>query len=69
MVRVILIVAFVAVLAIAFAALLGTLFAASRVVGGGGKGEDNMPETFRRISYVVLVLLLLGLASGWLGAA
>lgn len=68
MVRLILIVAFVAVLAIVFVALLGTIFAATRVVGGG-KGEDTMPETFRRISYVVLVLLLLGLASGWLGAA
>lgn len=66
MVRLILLLAFVAVLAIAFAAVLGTL-AATRLPAG--EDHDTMPETFRKIAYFALVLLLLGLSLGWLGAA
>jgi len=67
MMRLILVVAFVAVVAIAILALLGTMQTVARVAVG--KDEDNMPNTFKRIAYVVLVVLLLGVASGWLGAA
>ncbi|MDX8351035.1 hypothetical protein [Cognatiyoonia sp. IB215182] len=66
MVRLILILAFIAILAIAFAAVLGTL-ATMRL--SSGEDHDTMPETFRKIAYFALVLLLLGLSVGWLGAA
>jgi len=29
---------------------------------------DNMPKTFQRIAYVVLILLMFGVVTGWLGA-
>lgn len=67
MVRLILVVAFVAVVAIAVIALLGTMQAVAQVATG--KDDDNMPATFKRIAYTVLVILLFGVASGWLGAA
>jgi type III secretory pathway component EscS len=67
MMRLILLVAFVALVAIAITALLGTMRAVTQVTAG--KDEDNMPTTFKRISYAVLVVLLLGVASGWLGTA
>ena len=67
MVRLMLLVAFVAVVAIAILAVLGTMQTVARVAIG--KDEDTMPDTFKRIAYVVLVVLMLGVASGWLGAA
>ena len=32
------------------------------------EGKDTMPRTFQRIAFVVLFVLLIGLATGWLGA-
>jgi hypothetical protein len=34
-----------------------------------GKDTDDMPAKFRRITYVLLVVLLFGVTTGWLGAA
>lgn len=65
MVRLILVIAFIAVLAIAFIAVLGTMQTVARVAVG--KDEDNMPQTFKRIAYGALVILLIGLSTGWLG--
>ena len=67
MVRLILLVAFVAVAAIAITGLIRTI----QDVTAGGVGEDDnmMPAKFRRITYVLLVVLLFGVTSGWLGAA
>jgi hypothetical protein len=31
--------------------------------------EDKMPDAIRNVAYVVLLLLLLGLTSGWMGPA
>jgi hypothetical protein len=31
--------------------------------------RDTMPETFRRIAYVLLIVLMFGVTAGWLGAA
>ncbi len=67
MVRLILVVAFVAVIAVAVLSLFATIQAVARVATG--KDEDTMPETFKRIAYGVLVILMLGVASGLLGAA
>ena len=65
MVRLILVVAFVAVVAIALIAVLGTVMAVA--LPSAGKDNDDMPAKFRRITYVLLVVLLFGVASGWLG--
>ncbi len=67
MMRLILLGAFVAVVVIAIASLLGTLFAVGRTATG--KDEEFMPARFRRITYVLLVVLLFGVTSGLLGAA
>ncbi|MEL6685111.1 MAG: hypothetical protein AAFN63_12225 [Pseudomonadota bacterium] len=65
MLRLILVVAFVVVIAIAVIAVLGTLMAISTTTAG--KDTDDMPAKFRRITYVLLVVLMFGVASGWLG--
>lgn len=67
MLRLILLVAFVAVAAIAIMALLRTIQDVTEV--GAGKDDDMMPAKFRRITYVLLVVLLFGVTTGWLGAA
>lgn len=33
------------------------------------KKEDTMPATFHTIAYVLLIVLMCGVATGWLGAA
>ena len=67
MLRLILLLSFVAILAMGFLAVLGAV----RVMAGGAteKDPDPMPAPFRRISYIVLVVLMFGVASGWLGSA
>lgn len=65
MVRLILVVAFVAVVAIAIIAVLGTMMAVAQT--GAGKDTNDMPAKFRRITYVLLVVLLFGVTTGWLG--
>ena len=67
MVRLILLVAFVAVAAIAITGLIRTI--KDVTAGGVGKDDNMMPAKFRRITYVLLVVLLFGVTSGWLGAA
>ena len=67
MLRLILLLSFVAILAMGFLAVLGAV----RVMAGGAaeKDPDPMPAPFRRISYIVLVVLMFGVATGWLGSA
>ncbi|MFT7146773.1 MAG: cell division protein FtsX [Yoonia sp.] len=67
MVRLILLVAFVAVAAIAITGLIRAI--QDVTAGGAGKDDGMMPAKFRRITYVLLVVLLFGVTSGWLGAA
>jgi len=67
MMRLILLVAFVAVAAIAITGLLRTIQDVTQV--GVGKDDEFMPAKFRRITYVLLVVLLFGVTTGWLGAA
>ncbi|PJI85014.1 hypothetical protein BC777_3010 [Yoonia maricola] len=65
MVRLILVVAFVAVVAVVTIVALGTIMAISATTAG--KDSDDMPAKFRRITYVLLVVLLFGVTTGWLG--
>jgi cell division protein FtsX len=67
MLRLILLMAFVAVVAIAITALLRTIQDVTDA--GVGKDDNIMPAKFRRITYVLLVVLLFGVTTGWLGAA
>lgn len=67
MIRLILIAAFIAVLAIAVTAALGTV----RVLADVDHERDDgmLPGRLNRITYVLLLILLFGVASGLLGAA
>lgn len=67
MLRLIFLVAFITVLAIAITAVLATIRVMAQT--GGGEDKDTMPTTFRRVAYIALIVLLLGLSSGWLGSA
>ncbi len=67
MVRLILVVAFVVVIAIAIIAVLGTLMTVAQTTAA--KDTDDMPAKFRRITYALLVVLLFGVTTGWLGAS
>lgn len=66
MVRLILIGAFLVVVVITITALLGTIIRAAQT--GLGKDTDDMPAKFRRITYALLVVLLFGVTTGWLGS-
>jgi len=67
MLRLILLAMFLLILAIGALALLGVL----RWVSGPASkpGEDTVPETFRTIAYLVLLVLMFGVTSGLLGAS
>ncbi|MBQ2261190.1 MAG: hypothetical protein II336_07485 [Loktanella sp.] len=67
MLRIILLVMFVSVIAVGFLAVMGTL----RAITGPAaeKDEEPMPAPFRRISYTVLIVLMFGVTTGWLGAS
>lgn len=66
MARLILFVLLIAGVALAFASVMLAL----RAVGPRAEPQrgDTMPDTFRTIAYVLLVLLMFGVVSGWLGA-
>ncbi len=69
MVRLILMVAFIGVVAFAITAALGTIRAIASTQTGTGPGKDQemMPAKFQRITFVLLVLLMFGVTTGWLG--
>ena len=65
MVRLILLIAFIGVVAFAITAALSTMQAIARA--DTGKDDDPMPAKFQRVTYVLLIVLMFGVASGWLG--
>jgi len=67
MIRLVLIAAFIAILAIVLNAMIGSM----RVFANApdAKDEGMFPGKISRVTYVLLVLLLFGVASGILGAA
>lgn len=67
MMRFILLILLIAAVLIAFSAALGTMQAVASLTRP--KQEDTMPVTFQKIAYVVLIVLMLGVSAGWLGAA
>ena len=62
-VRLILLLAFVVIAVIAVTSLLNAV----KTVQGPNKG-DTMPQTFQRIAYVLLIVFMFGICTGWLGA-
>ena len=67
MLRLILIAAFIAVVAIVITAILGTMRTLAETPAG--KDEGMLPGKLSRITYILLLILLFGVASGLLGAA
>lgn len=67
MLRLILLILLVAAVLIAFTAVLGTM----QMVGSRttSSQEDRMPATFQKIAYVLLIVLMFGVTTGWLGAS
>ena len=41
----------------------------ARRVPAARKKEDTMPATIHTVAYVLLIVLMFGVATGWLGAA
>ena len=61
------------IIAITVAAVVAVMAGTALVRAGadaarGSLSEDRMPETFRNIAYALLVLLMFGVVTGWLGA-
>ena len=48
---------------------ISAIMAATRSFGHSAPSteRDTMPETFQRAAYVMLIILLFGVTSGWLG--
>lgn len=67
MMRLILLLFVIAAMLVAAAVFLAAFRAATTVTTQ--IKEDPMPDTFKRVAYVLLVLLLIGISTGWLGAA
>ncbi len=68
MMRLILLILFVAAVLTFFTAAITTMQAVVSVTRQATK-EDTMQATFKRVAYVLLVVLLIGIATGWLGSA
>jgi len=66
MARLILFLLFFAVAVLAAASVMVFLRSAGRV--SVPQGEDEMPATFRMVAYVLLLALMVGVTTGWLGA-
>ena len=67
MARLFLLIALSVIVVIAMITVFGTMQAVVRLAQG--KEDDHMPDTFKRIAYIVLVILMFGVTSGWLGAS
>ena len=60
---------FVIAVAVVMTAMAGmALVRAGTEAARGSLSEDRMPETFRNIAFLLLILLMFGVVTGWLGA-
>lgn len=69
MLRLILLMLFISVSVLAATALMALVIQSARSAAPRNRKEDTMPKTFRNIAYVLLVVLMFGVVTGWLGAA
>ncbi|SEW25006.1 hypothetical protein SAMN04488515_1836 [Cognatiyoonia koreensis] len=65
MFRLVLVLLLLIMLVIVIGAVAGT--AKSVTASAQSALGDNMPKTFQRVAYVVLILLMFGVVTGWLG--
>jgi cell division protein FtsX len=69
MVRLIIILLLIAALALAAASVITLLRSVVQPVAAPGPERgDPMPDTIRNVAFGLLLVLLLGVATGWLGA-
>lgn len=68
MVRIILLLMFVAIVALAVTSVISAVRSAHLAVASQTQ-RDTMPDTVRRIAYIALIVLMFGVVSGWLGAS
>lgn len=68
MTRVILILFFVSVVVLAATSVMALVNGPETSRSARNK-EDTMPATFHMIAYVLLIILMFGVVTGWLGAA
>ncbi len=69
MARLILFFLLVAAVAIALASVMMAMRSAGQVVSATTKELTSMPDAFRNVAYILLVILMVGVCAGWLGAA
>lgn len=65
MVRLIFVIAFIGVVILAISAAAGTLKAITQI--GTEKDDAMRPAKFQRITFILLLLLMFGVTTGWLG--
>lgn len=63
--RLIIVFALIAAVAIAITALLGTMQAVITAVSD--RQEGKMPTRFQKFAYLVLLILMFGITTGWVG--
>ncbi len=68
MMRLILPLLFLTLLALAVASLVALLRQSRAQAALPVRQEDRMPATFRTIAYILLLAVMTGTATGWLGA-
>lgn len=66
MARLILLLVFIAVLAATLASTMVVLRSISAQTAQS-RGTMTMPKTFHTIAYALLIVLMMGVASGWIG--
>ena len=67
MIRLILFAALVAIIAFAIRVLAQLIRAVT--LEGEEKDQEMIPAKLQRVTYLLLILLMLGVTTGWLGAA
>ena len=67
MFRLVLLLFFITIIAVAVLGIVNIIGKAT-APSSSPTQEDTMPETFQRIAYVALIVLMFGVVSGWLGA-
>ncbi|MFQ1701738.1 hypothetical protein ACJ5NV_14215 [Loktanella agnita] len=68
MIRLIPLILFVVALLMLFTAVFATMQTVASATQNATT-EDRMPNTLKRVAYILLFILLIGLSTGWMGAA
>lgn len=66
--RLLLLFALIGIALLAVSTVLGAVQKIGQPAQTGATSGDSMPDTFQRIAYVLLIVLMFGICTGWLGA-